>query len=280
MFSFAHSQTSSSPLVLQDMTWFDVQEYLKNNDMIIIPIGSTEQHGPHLPLGTDFYTALEVCKMISEKTGVVVAPVLFTGYSIYHSGFPGTLSLKPETMEQVLFESIEMLQKYGFKRFMLFNGHGGNNIIQSNVIHRINHTTEAIAVSIGYGSSLQKKADVDKEEDAFDWHAGKNETSIMLYLFPQLVQMKRAEKPEIYFTPQMKQLKLLSKEDPELLPVHDNLFGVPSETKKGGASHEISSNGIWSSYDPKSATVDIGRKAVDQLVNKAVKFIGAWKKAD
>ena len=218
--------------------------------------------------------------MISEKTGVIVAPVILSGYSIYHSGFPGTLSLKPETMEQVLFESIEMLQKYGFKRFMFFNGHGGNNIIQSKVIHRINHNTEAIAVSIGYGSSLQKKEYKEKNEDFFDWHAGKEETSIMLYLFPQLVKMERAEKPEIHFTSQMEQLKALSEENPELLPVFDNLFGVPPETKKGGASHEISSNGIWSFHDPKSATVDIGRNAIDKLVKKAIKFIETWKQTD
>jgi len=267
-------------LVLQDLTWVDVQEYLKSNDMIIIPIGSTEQHGPHLPLGTDYYTALEVSKKISEKTGIVVAPVILSGYSIYHSGFPGTLSLKPETMEQVLFENIEMLRKYGFKRFMFFNGHGGNNIIQSKVIHRVNQNTEAVAVSIGYGSSLQKRKEIDKEEDFFDWHAGKKETSIMLYLFPQLVNMERAEKPEIHFTSQMEQLKSLSEENPELLPVFSDLFGVPAETKKGGASHEISNNGIWSFHDPKSATVDIGRKAVDELVKKAVKFIKAWKQTD
>ena len=69
------------PLVLQEMTWFDVAEYLKTNDMVIIPIGSTEQHGPHLPLGTDFYEAAGACKRISARTGVVVAPVVMAGYT-------------------------------------------------------------------------------------------------------------------------------------------------------------------------------------------------------
>lgn len=271
--SLCYSQTETEPLVLQEMSWVDVKEYLKSKDMVIIPLGSTEQHGPHLPLGADYFDALETSKMISKQTGVIVAPVLLVGYSVYHSGFPGTLSLKPETMEQVLFESVEMMIKYGFNRFLLFNAHGGNNIVQNNLVHRINHTTEAIAVTIGYGSPLWKEED----EDFFDWHAGKAETSEMLYLMPQLVRMGRAEKPDIHFTPQMEQLKSLSEKNPDLLPVWEGLFGVPANIKKGGASHELSSNGIWSLNDPKSATKEIGRKSVEKTIKRAVKFIEAWK---
>lgn len=272
-FNLARAQ--EKPLILQEMSWPDVQQYLKTSDMVIIPLGSTEQHGKHLPLGTDYYEAFGMCKMISKRTGVVVAPVLFVGYSEYHSGFPGTLSLKPETMEQVLFESAEMLMKYGFRRFMFFNYHGGNNIVQENVIHRINHNTEAMAVAIGHGSSIQKS----DEGEFFDWHAGKSETSIMLYLKPGLVKMEKAEKPEIHFTPRMKELQELAKDNPDLENVWSSLFGVPVETKKGGASHELSSNGVWSFSDPKSATKEMGKQEVEKMVETAVKFIEAWKLA-
>jgi creatinine amidohydrolase len=268
-------QAQEKALILQEMSWFDVQEYLKNSDMAIIPLGSTEQHGKHMPLGTDYYEAFGMCKMISEWTGVIVAPVLFVGYSEYHSGFPGTLSLKPETMEQVLFESVEMLIKYGFRRFMFFNYHGGNNIVQQKVIHRINHTTEATAIAVGIGGSIQKNDD----GEFFDWHAGKSETSIMLYLKPELVKLERAEKPEIRFTPQVQELYELSKKYPELGNVASSLLGVPEETKKGGASHELSSNGVWSFSDPKSATKEIGQKKVEKMVETGVKFIEAWKQA-
>ncbi len=273
--SFSFAQVQEKPLILQEMSWFDVQEYLKNNDMVIIPLGSTEQHGPHMPLGTDYYEAFGMCNMISERTGVLVAPVLFVGYSEYHSGFPGTLSLNPETMEQVLFESAEMLMKYGFRRLMFFNYHGGNNIVQHNVIHRINYNTEAIAVAIGHGSSIQKSED----GEFFDWHAGKSETSIMLYLKPELVKLERAEKPEIRFTPQVQELYELSKKYPELENIASSLLGVPLETKKGGASHELSSNGVWSFSNPQSATKEMGQKKVEKMVDTAVKFIEAWKLA-
>jgi len=271
----SHSQAQERALILQEMSWFDIQEYLKTNDMVIIPLGSTEQHGPHMPLGTDYYEAFGMSKMISETTGVVIAPIMFVGYSEYHSGFPGTLSLKPETMEQVLFESVEILMKYGFHRFMFFNYHGGNNIVQQRIIHRINHTTEATAIAIGIGGSIQKSED----GEFFDWHAGKGETSIMLYLKPELVKMERAEKPEIHFTPQVQELYELSREYPELGEIAGSMLGVPAETNKGGASHELSSNGIWSFSDPQSAIKEIGQKKVEKMVKAAVKFIEVWKQA-
>ena len=73
------AQKGGKPLVLQEMSWTDVRDYLKTSDMVIIPLGSIEQHGPHLPLGTDYYEATGISKLISSRTGVVVAPVVLAG---------------------------------------------------------------------------------------------------------------------------------------------------------------------------------------------------------
>lgn len=273
--AFLVAKEQGKPLVLQEMTWTDVEEYLKTNDIVIIPLGSTEQHGPHLPLGTDFFLATDMAKMISARTGVLVVPVVLSGYSVYHSGFPGTLSLKPETMEDVLFETAEMLVKYGFRRIMFLNGHGGNRIVEDKVIHRINHKTEAIALAIGFGSSSQTGEEQPK--DWFDQHAGVDETSIMLYLKPELVRMERAEKPKVRFTPQMQKYLLRARKNPELMGIFWNLLATPEGTNKGGASHQISSNGVWSFSDPKDATEELGERTVTKVVENAVKFIEAWK---
>jgi creatinine amidohydrolase len=267
------SEEGPKPLVLQEMTWTDVQEYLKTSDMVIIPIGSTEQHGPHLPLGTDSYIATDMAKMISSRTGVVVAPVLLTGYSVYHSGFSGSLSLKPETMEQVLFETAEMLIKHGFRRIMFLNGHGGNTIVQSKVIHRINHNTEAIALALGDYA----RGDEEPPQDWFDQHAGIGETSIMLFLEPELVHMDRAEKPKIRFTPQMQKYLMQGRKNPELMRIFWSMLATPEETGKGGASHQLSSNGVWSFSDPKKATQDAGEQQIIKRVESASKFIQTWK---
>jgi creatinine amidohydrolase len=270
------AQEEANPLVLQEMSWTDVAEYVKTNDMVIIPLGSTEQHGPHMPLGTDFYEAMGMSKKISARTGVVVAPVLFSGYSLYHSGFAGSLSLKPETMEEVLFETAEILMKYGFRRFMFFNYHGGNYVVESKVIHRINHTTEAYAVAIGAGASFQTYS--DDIPGIYDTHAGINETSIMLYLKPELVKMERAEKPKFKASPKIQEIIDLGRKDPVLYTLLSTVQGVPEETKKGGASHELSNNGIWSTGDPRKATRERGERTVNAMVSSAVKFIEAWKK--
>ncbi|MDH4257341.1 MAG: creatininase family protein [Candidatus Aminicenantes bacterium] len=276
VFSFA--EKTGKPLVLQEMTWTDVKDYLQFCDMVIIPLGSTEQHGPHLPLGTDYFEALGMSKLISAETGVVVAPVLLAGYSVYHSGFPGTLSLKPETMEQVLFETSEMLMRYGFRRFMFFNYHGGNNISQQKVIQRINHTTEAVAVAIGIGSPIQRGS-YEGEEEVRDEHAGIGETSLMLYLKPELVKMERAVMSKATYNAKLMELQKLAQQYPDLWMVFNALRGVPVETKKGGASHELYDNGIWSLSDPQKATKERGEREVKGMVSYAVKFIEAWKKA-
>ena len=100
----------------------------------------------------------------------------------------------------------------------------------------------------------------------------------MLYLHPELVRMERAEKPEIKFPPKMKKIWDMLKEYPELTALTFGHMGVPVETGKQGASHEISSNGVWSYSHPNEATKELGEKTVTRMVDTAVQFIEAWKK--
>jgi creatinine amidohydrolase len=275
LFNIARADQSGKPLILQNMSWQDVRDYLKTCDMVIIPLGSTEQHGPHLPLGTDFYKAFEISKLVSAKTGVIVAPVLYTGYSDVHMGFPGTMTISPSTMENILFETAESLIKHGFRRIMYLNYHGGNNIVQSRVMHRINHNTPAIAVAVGLGGNIVK----DSYSEFFDWHAGAGETSIMLHLFPELVIMSKAVMPVIRFTKGMSELREMLKTNPELYAVWQSLLAVPDRTGKKSASHELSDNGILTLGDPQRATSRLGRERIESRVNSIVSFIEAWKKA-
>jgi creatinine amidohydrolase len=75
------------------MTWPEVEALLKRTDMVIIPVGAIEQHGPQGPVGTDFLNGVEVAKLIAQQTDVLVAPILLPGNSPYHMGFPGTITL-------------------------------------------------------------------------------------------------------------------------------------------------------------------------------------------
>lgn len=120
--------------LLIDLSWAGVKDYLKRDDRVILPLGSVEEHGPHLGLGTDSIEAEAIAHLISEATGVVCAPTLNYGMALSAMGFPGTLSLKPKTLMAVLDDILRSLHHHGFRRILIVNGHGGNNAsIESSV---------------------------------------------------------------------------------------------------------------------------------------------------
>ena len=99
----------------------------------------------------------------------------------------------------------------------------------------------------------------------------------MLYLTSDLVRMDRAERPTIDFGPRHQALLAAGQSNPVAMSIFWNLLAVPEETKKGGASHEISSNGIWSMSDPNEATKEQGERSVRTFVDNVVKYIEAWR---
>lgn len=111
---------------LQEKTWPQIEEYLKQKKHIIIPVGSTEQHGPTGLIGIDYMSAWEIAKAVGEKTQTLVAPPLCFGMAVHHMAFPGTITLSPLTYIQVITEIIQSLARHGFNRFSFINGHGGN----------------------------------------------------------------------------------------------------------------------------------------------------------
>jgi creatinine amidohydrolase len=111
---------------LAEKTWPMIEDYLKTKKSIIIPVGSTEQHGPNGLIGIDFLSAWEIAKKVGEKTKTLVSPPLCFGMALHHMAFPGTMSLTPLTYIAVLTELIQSLAKHGFRDFTVINGHGGN----------------------------------------------------------------------------------------------------------------------------------------------------------
>jgi creatinine amidohydrolase len=107
-------------------TWTEVETYLLKSTGIIIPIGSTEQHGPTGLIGTDAICAEAIAAAVGAATQSLVAPTINVGMALHHTGFPGTISLRPSTMILVIRDYITCLARSGFTKFFFINGHGGN----------------------------------------------------------------------------------------------------------------------------------------------------------
>lgn len=112
---------------LSKSTWKQVESYLKKKNLILIPIGSTEQHGPTGIFSTDYVIPERVAIEAGKKTKTLVAPAIPYGMSNHHLDFPGTISLNPSTLVRVIDDVVASLYRNGFRKFFFINGHGGNN---------------------------------------------------------------------------------------------------------------------------------------------------------
>ena len=109
-------------MLLEEFSYPEVEAYLKEKDIILVPIGSVEQHSPYGLIGTDFMTAEAVARSVGEDLGVLVAPTLCYGVSPHHMAFAGTVALRPDTMIAVVTDIVDSLVAHGFRRVIFVNG--------------------------------------------------------------------------------------------------------------------------------------------------------------
>jgi len=113
-------------MLLHLSTWPEVEAYLKQSQGLILPIGSTEQHGPTGLIGTDAICAEAVARGVGDSAQALVGPTLNIGMALHHTAFPGSISLRPTTLIQYIEDILTGLVRTGFTRFYFINGHGGN----------------------------------------------------------------------------------------------------------------------------------------------------------
>lgn len=180
---------------LKTMSWVEIADRIKQNPIAVIPTGSTENHGPHLPLHTDTYIIDDIIRRaltkLDEEPPVLITPTIPVGCSFEHMDFAGTISFRAETYIHLIVDYIRALHQHGIKRFLIANGHGGNTTaLQTAVLqlrnedHLMIHFTDWFQLTKG---------------EVLGDHAGEVETSMMLAIHPDLVDVENLPKDEVAF---------------------------------------------------------------------------------
>ncbi len=175
------------------MTWPEILEYIGNGgDAAILPLGATEQHGPHLGTGMDSVLAAKVCAQVGKQTGVPVLPIFAYGCSHAHSHrWPGTVSLSPATYIAVLSEMADWLYRAGIRRLFMVNAHVGNDAPMRCALDTMRSRYDDFMVAGLSTGKLTPVIEAAFTTDADDWHANAAETSLMMSIAPHMVRPDR-----------------------------------------------------------------------------------------
>ena len=252
---------------LQENSWGELAERRERaKQVIIFPVGSTEQHGAHLPLGTDTMVAMMLAEDAAKEAEVVVAPPLWFGWSPHHMVAPGTITIRPEVLIELAFDVIDSLHQHGFEKFVVINGHRIVNIAWLQL------AAERAQRQLGVKVVLFDPAYMSKElagELGYGpvGHSEEIESSHLLYKFPHLVHLEKAQdnpvpKRELYSV------------DPAF--GGDTLCYVPSTVKDMQASFQ---NAGGTTGTPTISNREKGERYHRHLLKNLVKVIRQLQEA-
>jgi len=234
----------------EELTADELADLAKRDDIVVVlPIGSLEKHGPHLPLGTDGLIAYEIALRAAEKEPCIVLPPLFYSYVADMRQFPGAINIREDVLLNLLENICEEVSINGFKKILIINGHGGNiNILRLFAASRLTRETGYSLYIMAEPWAFEREILPKIRETSETGHACEIETSFMLYLYPDLCRMERAKPAKTKPKP---------------------LEGLPIVTPLD-----------WVIYcpegyvgDPTKATKEKGEKLVEALVNGIIEAI-------
>lgn len=177
---------------LTENTWQDVKDGIEEaHGIILLPIGSTEQHGYHLPVGTDSYVAQCLCEQAAEKAGVFMAPTMWFGWCPHHMALPGTVNIRPEILIEYTWDVMESLHAHGFDKFIIVNGHRWVNLPWMQLVGERAKRVLGAQVAL-FDPGFMSRGIVKELGFGLAGHAEEIETSHMLAQFEDLCHMERA----------------------------------------------------------------------------------------
>jgi len=242
------------PYLLGSLTWPQAKARLAEVDLALLPVGSIEQHGPHLPLDVDMFDAEHLARQVAAACTdpkPLVLPVIPYGVAYHHLDFPGTISVSPEALSKLVYDVGMSLRRHGFKKMLIINGHGGNGPALHYAAQMINRDAQMFTcVDTGETSD----ADIAKLSGVpNDVHAGDIETSTTLALRPDLVDMDAADK----FIPRFS----------------NEYLDFTSKRSVGwyAYTHKISPSGVLG--DPTQASAEKGHQMWDIMIRNLVELV-------
>ena len=249
---------------LHELRWPEIEDYLKADDVALVPIGATEQHGRHLPLMVDTCWASVTAIGAARQAGVIVTPPVHYGWSPHHMGFPGTITLRPETLGALAMDIGQSLIYHGFKHIIFVNGNRIANLPPLEITaSKLRHLTGAwVGIADTGLIAREELCDIADAEPGGQGHAGESETSLMLHLDPDAVDMDQAVSviPELgtFAWPMELEPALEGNAAYSAITADDHTF-TPDATGVGG--------------DALNATAEKGGQMVDAIITNIVRFI-------
>ncbi|MGH9657858.1 MAG: creatininase family protein [Bryobacteraceae bacterium] len=183
----------------EEFTWPEIREAVAENRVAVLPVGTVEQHGPHLPLVTDVLTATEMSRLAVERLPrqAVLMPSVYYSFNEHHLDFPGTIAIEGPTIINYVTDIGRSLAHHGFRKILLVNGHGSNVPFLDVAARNITNRTDAICALVSWWSLIPRDLLERLRESEFPGgmaHGCELETSVLLYLRGDLVQFEKAER--------------------------------------------------------------------------------------
>ncbi|WP_418284073.1 creatininase family protein [Halorubrum sp. DTA46] len=257
---------NAGPHRVAEMTWREIDAALDRTRTLLIPVGSTEQHGHHLPLGVDALMPEAIGERVVERTPALLAPPIWYGVSPHHTFKPGTFTVSTETFQRYVFDICDSASEWGIENVLLLNGHYlAQDPELEVVVRRLRTESDVDAFHVPL---VELFADVAAEIRTGDvsFHASEFETSIMLALFPELVDMDAAtavDPPE------------------ESLPLTD--YDALGDNRVGWSLTAEDMEAITSSGnigDPTVATAEKGDALVEAAVSGITELVDALEEPE
>jgi creatinine amidohydrolase len=272
----------STPLPTYNMGYLcypDIQEYLKEKDIVMVPVASLEQHSYHMPLLTDTIGVMEITRRAAEEARVLYTPDLWIGYSPHHMGPAGmglgTVTVRSSTFLSLLYDIARSLIHHGFNKILFINGHASNMKIIDPLLRGLKYDTGAwIGVYKPYAENymgLVKDVLEGPPEETPGWHAGELETSQVMAFDEKVVRMDRAVKTERTKTPPFLPQSFMKKDGtPNVEFEGYNYFVFPMEHR------EFSDTGLIG--NPFRATKEKGLESYRRFAGHLVRALREFEK--